>query len=171
MDRVPCSLRPDGATQRRREGRCSHGDDLERTASGRRWTACRGTTTRPDEATQRQPVARSVEGRAELGTVFTGPAEARATNGPGQSHGVDEADRGGGRVINPNACEVGDAARWRWDGGRVRDEAGDGGRQGGYDWPPHGARPPDRVMQESRSEQDGDGRRRSTGGPEREQRR
>ena len=79
-----------------------------------------------------------------MGKTFTGPAEARATDGPGRSHGIDEVDRDGGRVINPIAREVGDAARWRRGGGGVRDEAGDGGRQGGYDWPPHGARPPGR---------------------------
>ena len=77
-------------------------------------------------------------------TIFTGPAEARVTDGPGRSRGVDEADRGGERVIKPIAREVGDAARWRRGGGGVRDEAGGGGRQGGYDWPPHGARPPGR---------------------------
>ena len=45
-DRVPRSLRPDGAMQRQCKGRCSHRDDLERAASGRRWTTGHGTTTR-----------------------------------------------------------------------------------------------------------------------------
>jgi hypothetical protein len=50
VDRVPRSLRPDGATQRQREGRCSLGDGLERTASGRQLTAGRGTTARRGDA-------------------------------------------------------------------------------------------------------------------------
>ena len=167
VDRVPRSLRPDGATQRRREGRCSHGDGLERTAPERRRTAGRGTTarrgnaavTRVGAAVRRttwrrrcgltgrrsgSPMLDRWRGALNSETIFTGPAEARVTDGPGRSRGVDEADRGGEWVIKPIAREVGDAARWRRGGSGVRDEADDSGQQGGYDWPPHGARPPGR---------------------------
>ena len=64
-------------------------------------------------------------------TLFMGPAEARAIDGPGRSCGVDEADRGGERVIKPIAREVEDAARWMRGGDGVRDEAGEDGRQSG----------------------------------------
>ena len=36
-----------------------------------------------------------------------GPAEARATDGPGRSRGVDEADRDGEHVIKPITREAG----------------------------------------------------------------
>ena len=68
-------------------------------------------------------------GALNSGTIFTGPAEARVTDGPGRSRGVDEADRGGERMIKPIARDIRDAARWRSGGGGVRDEAGDDGRR------------------------------------------
>ena len=69
-------------------------------------------------------------GALNSGTIFTGPAEARVTDGPGRSRGVDEADRGGERVIKSIARKVGDAARWRRGGGGVRDETSDDGQRG-----------------------------------------
>ena len=69
------------------------------------------TMLRPDGATQRQPDAQSVEGRAVLGTIFTGPVGARNR----RARSVAQRGRGGsrrGRVINPIACELVDVARW-----------------------------------------------------------
>ena len=69
-------------------------------------------------------------GALNSGMNFVGPVEERGTDRPGRSRGIDEADRGGERVIKPITREVGDAARWRRGGGGVRDEAGDDGRRG-----------------------------------------
>ena len=58
---MQCSLRPDGATQRQREGRCSLGNGLERTASVRHLTAGRGTKTRMGDATATRDVVQPLE--------------------------------------------------------------------------------------------------------------
>lgn len=50
-----------------------------------------------------------VEGRVELETVLTRPAEARATDGPGRSHGVYEMDGGGRQVIHGVVVTVTDS--------------------------------------------------------------
>ena len=108
----------EGATQRQRKSRCSRKENHGAAAR------------RPDGAMWRQPDARSVERRAELGDDLHGTCGGERNRRPGRSRGVDEADRGGERVIKQIVREVGDAARWRRGGGGVRDEPGDDGRRG-----------------------------------------
>ena len=105
-----------------------HSGDAQVDAAARRTTGRRrcGPTGRRSGS----PMLDRWRGALNSGTIFTGPAEARVTDGPGRSRGVDEADRGGERVIKPIMREVRDAARWRRGGGGVQDEAGDDGRRG-----------------------------------------